>query len=371
MAKDGVAAKLDRLFERAVSTADIHSAVAAVERTDGSFFWSAATGDATPTAAGMTTDTPYFVASISKLYLAVVVMLLVEDGKLRLDESLATYLPADLLAGLHVWKGHDVTRNITLRHLLSNTSGLADYYEERAADGRSFRDRLVANGDADIDPVEALRIVREELRPNFLPQDLGARRVRAAYSDTNFLLLGLIVEAAVGSPLGQVYLQRLVEPLGLRRTWLWRRTEPLSGDKTEPAKVWFGNRPLVLDRAMRGFTEDGIVSTVRDKLRFMRALVTGQVFASPRTLAEMQARWHRIFYPFDYGLGMMRLKLPAIMTLGRLPEMVGHAGSTGTWLFHVPELGVATAGTFNQAASPAKPIRLLARILRLLQRQAA
>ena len=100
----------------------------------------------------------------------------------------------------------------------------------------------------------------------------------------------------------------------------------------------------------------------------MRALVRGEVFARDETYASMAARWNRVFYPFEYGLGLMRMKLPAILTIGRLPEMVGHAGSTGAWLFHVPELDLLLSGTFNQAANPAKPFRMLAQALRLAKR---
>jgi len=108
----------------------------------------------------------------------------------------------------------------------------------------------------------------------------------------------------------------------------------------------------------------GIVSTVTDQLRFMSALVGGEVFSDPSTWNRMTARFHRVFFPVDYGLGVMRYAPPRWMSPGfRLPAVVGHTGSTATWLFHCPDLAVVIAGTFD-VAQPALPFRFVPRILR-------
>ncbi|HZA36346.1 MAG TPA: hypothetical protein VE505_15525, partial [Vicinamibacterales bacterium] len=77
----------------------------------------------------------------------------------------------------------------------------------------------------------------------------------------------------------------------------------------------------------------------------------------------MHGRWNRIFFPFEYALGTMRLRLPRLMTLRYVPALVGHAGSSGSWLFHCPELDLLLAGTVDQAAFPSLPYRLLPRLL--------
>lgn len=82
----------------------------------------------------------------------------------------------------------------------------------------------------------------------------------------------------------------------------------------------------------------------------------------------MRERWNRIMFPLRYGLGMMRFRLSrALSPAYPVPEMVGHSGSTGSWLFHCPELAVTLTGTLDQASSPALPFRFLPRVVRELR----
>ena len=361
-------ARLEALFDRFVMRRpQIHHAVLVMKRGDGSFRWERAHGVMPPGARPMSADAPYFIASISKLYLATVVLLLVERGHLGLDDPIGAHLHSDVISGLHVWRGVDRTPEITVRHLLSHTSGLPDYIEGRPRVGPSFRDRLIAEGDADINPSQALRIVRDELTPHFAPQAFDAPRQKAFYADTNFLLLGLIVSAVTGQPLGRIYEELLFRPLDLRHTFLYGRTQPLAPQPELPAPIWFKDRPLCLERAMSGFIEDGLVSTANDTLRFLEALVHGRIFANPATLQTMQGRWNRIFHPFEYALGTMRFRLPRILTLWHLAPLVGHAGSPGSWLYHCAELDLLLAGTLDQEAAPSLPYRLLPRVLWAVQ----
>ena len=107
---------LDTVFRRFVSRHRyVHHAVVAVSRGDGSFRWSAACGDAHPGGPRFDADSPYFIASITKLYLATIVLLLVEQRRLALDDRLGVHLPPDRIARLHVWQGKDVTPEISIR----------------------------------------------------------------------------------------------------------------------------------------------------------------------------------------------------------------------------------------------------------------
>jgi D-alanyl-D-alanine carboxypeptidase len=94
-------------------------AIMAVESGDGSFRWSGARG------ADITAESPFFIASIDKLYNAAIVMMLAEQGKLNLADPISAHLPADLTRGLHSLNGTDYSNKLTIRHLLSHTSGLA------------------------------------------------------------------------------------------------------------------------------------------------------------------------------------------------------------------------------------------------------
>ena len=92
----------------------VNHAVMAVENRDGSFRWSGAKGSAQPDGTPMTTDTPFWIASITKLFIASSVLKLYETNQLSIDDLVIKHLPDDLLKGVHVVKGVDYYDQITL-----------------------------------------------------------------------------------------------------------------------------------------------------------------------------------------------------------------------------------------------------------------
>ncbi|NJK82132.1 MAG: beta-lactamase family protein [Chloroflexaceae bacterium] len=93
-------------------------------------------------------------------------------------------------------------------------------------------------------------------------------------------------------------------------------------------------------------------------MRFLRAYFDGELF-DPANFARMLA-WNALFFPMQYGYGLMRFKLPRWMTLFReTPELIGHSGSTGSFAFYAPREQLYLAGTFNQFDKPARPFNLL------------
>jgi len=285
-------------------------------------------------------------------------------------------LSRERIGGLHRLDGADYTEAITVRHLLGHTSGLPDYIEERPKGGRTFIERLVTGGDRAWSIDETVGIVRDCLTPHFPPQPAGARRPKARYSDTNYQLLMAIIEAVTAQPLHQVLEELLFRPLNLRHTWM-PGSAPLDPTPA-PATLWFGDQPLDLPLAMRSFRD--LYSTAGDTLAFLRALLRGKVFEDSSTLSRMQQRWNRFGFPLDraalrvpgwpieYGLGMMRFRLPRVFTpLRPMPAVFGHTGSTGVWLFHCPELDVLLSGTVDQATAGSVPFRLVPEILRIVE----
>ena len=217
-------------------------------------------------------------------------------------------------------------------------------------------------------------IVRDDLRPHFPPQPLDARRHKIRYSDTNYQLLMAIIEAVTGRPLHEVFNELLYVPLGLRDTYHpGTREEP----SLRPATMWFGERPLNITQALGCFRDLG--STVDDMLRFMRALVRGEVFGRPATLEAMLGHWNAFGFslnpivtsptwPIEYGLGAMRFRIPRLFSPFRaVPTGVGPTGVTGSWLFHCPELDIVLAGTVDQGTAAPLPFRLVPKMLRLLE----
>ncbi|MFP3913843.1 MAG: serine hydrolase domain-containing protein [Actinomycetota bacterium] len=358
-----MAERLQGLVDGLASRAKYGHAVVGVERGDGSFRWVGAAGTANADGAAMTPATPFFLASVTKLHIATLVLQLHEEGKVDLDSPISTYLGADQVAGLHRIGDTDHTPDITVFHLLSHTSGLADYLEGKPSGGTSMYRRIADGEDVSWDFDDILAITRDQLRHHFPPQDPTARRRKGRYSDTGFQLLIAIIESVTGDSFAAALEQRIVLPLDLRQTWLPGKSQPL-----DPAPVatdvWSKGRPLVIPGAMASFND--LYGSADDALRFLAALIRGELFSHPGTYPMMEQRRNRVIWPLiHYGLGMMHFKVGALNAPGRKPlRLVGHSGATGSWLFYCPELGVLTTGTVDEVSARAFPFRFIPRVLR-------
>lgn len=369
--------RLDRMVRRLVETRGVRHAVVAVGRSDGSPLWVGAAGQADEAGTPMTADTPYFLASVTKLYIATATLRLVEQGRVSLDAPMAEYLPVELVAGLHVRKGVDRTGEITVRHLLGHASGLPEYLVVRPPGGKSLFDFVAAGGDGEWSMREIADLVREHGRPEFPPRPFDGHRHTISYSDTNYQLLIAIIQAVTAASLQEAFDDLIFKRLGLEHTFL-PGSPAAAGASPAPAAVWLGDRRLdVLAGAMRSFND--LFATARDSLRFMAALVSGAAFEDRATARLMMAHWNPLAlslsprpvgpgWPMEYGLGMLRFRMPRLLTPFRpMPEVVGHTGATGSWLFHCADLDVIAAGTVDQATAAAVPYRFVPRLLRALR----
>ncbi len=358
--------RLSALLDRTRSRRDLHHAMLAVTTGDGTRHWSGATGAADAHGTQLQPETPFFVASITKRFIATLVLQASERGELGLDDRIVDHLPAEVTAGLHVHKGVDHTPAITIRHLLSHTSGLPDYFDKPKSGGPSLFRQLAAGHDVGWTFDDVVRMTREEHSPHFAPQDLTSPRQRARYSDTGFQLLIAIVERATGQPFAALLTERVLTPLGLEHTWLPGRSQP-AAPTVAPAPVCAKKQPLELPEMLESCND--LISTTGDLLAFQRALIAGALFERPATTALLTERSNllRNMIPNRYGLGTWIFRVSRLAGPGRRPvTLVGHAGVTGTWLFHCPELDLHLAGTIDQSTFFARsaPFQIMARILR-------
>lgn len=307
-------------------------------------------------------EAPYFIASITKLYTTAVVMQLVRDGQVELEAPIGRYLPADVVSGLNVSGGEDHSSQITVRHLLAHTSGIADYFEQHRDDGATTFERAL-KADAGWSSAEALHVAKHQMRPRFVPGQPG----KAFYSDTNYQLLGAIIESVSGETYEAALGNRIFTPLDLRGSYLF---SPETLERYElVSPLLYDTHPIRIPHVMASVQADGgIVSTAADSMRFLRAFMNGELFPLS-FLADMQREWRRIFFPLQYGTGIMRFALPRIMTGFRaVPAMVGHSGASGAVAFHVPEVDLYVTGTVNQVKKRSLVYQLLTRIVMLVGR---
>jgi D-alanyl-D-alanine carboxypeptidase len=341
----------------------VRNCVLAVMKGDGSFSWSGAAGIASQKGqVPMTNDTPIYIASITKLYTATAIMRLYEKGALSLDDPMSKYLPEELIRGIHVYKGKDYSHEITIKQLLSHTSGIADYYTEKPKGGKSLFDLFLEKPERPWTVEETIERAQKDLKPNFQPG------TDASYSDTNFQLLGKIIEAITGKPLHIVYKDFIFRPLDLKHTWLTGRSEPQLAPSAAPADVFYKDMNITETRSNGAYwAEGGIVSTAEEMVIFLKALNGGRIVR--RDTLRLMHHWHKLQFPLQYGYGTMYFKLPRFINwVMKAAPLWGHSGSTGSFLYYSEDLNLYMAGSVNQVESKTKPFRLMLRVMKAIQK---
>jgi D-alanyl-D-alanine carboxypeptidase len=281
-------------------------------------------------------------------------MKLYEEGALSLDDPISKYLPADLIKGIHFYKGKDYSNEITIEQLLAHTSGIADYYMEKGKDGKSVFDILVADPDSYWTVDGAIARTRDELQPHFAP---GAG---AFYSDANFLLLGRIIENVSQKPLQTVYEDYIFRPCGCTHTWLVNLSNPQVASGA-PADIFYNGRAITRMRLNGAdWADGGIISTAGDMIIFLKALNEGEIIS--KDVLQLMQEWHKLEFPIQYGYGTMYFELPGLMSkVTKLTPLWGHSGSTGSFLYYSEDLDLYIAGTIDNVGSDSKPFFTLIR----------
>ena len=334
---------LQTLIDKESQKANTHGILLGVQSANGRVNFQGGAGNAL-------IESTYFIASITKMYTATVMMQLVDEGRLDLNALIQQYLPHVQLYGIHIHDGVDYSRQLKVYQLINQTSGLADYYEDE------FIEDFKINRDRAYDLTDVLTMVRD-LKPHAIP-DSG----KSYYSDTNYQLLGAIIETITDCPLAQVFKARIFEPLQLHNTYVFDYTEK----RADLLSLYNENQRLDVPLALSSMAADGgIVSNLSDSLAFLKAYFGGELFDSSNF--EWMYQWNPLFFPMQYGYGLMRFKVPRWMNLFReTPELIGHSGSSGSFAFYEPKTQVYMAGTFNQIDAPKRPFQLMMKVLNIV-----
>jgi D-alanyl-D-alanine carboxypeptidase len=299
------------------------------------------------------------IASVTKLFVATVVLQLVEQERLALDAPINRWLP-DVAPS---------ASTITVRQLLSHTSGLYDYL-----DGPFLRG-VQRDPQRRWSPKELVAYALQH-RSSFTP---GARG-RWQYSNTNYVLLGMLVERVTQRTLAQEIRQRILNPVGLTQTFF----APDEAARGRRVHGYAGGKDLTNLNLSYAWASGNLVSTVDDLGQFMRALANGRLLGRA-TLAQMY-RWidtrGALGLPnLQYGLGIMRLQLPVGRDAQGRPraagvgEVIGHIGNLGgyrTAVWYLPASGMTIAVGLNQGGASPVPVstRVLEAILAYQDQQA-
>lgn len=247
-------------------------------------------------------------ASVTKTFVSTVVLQLVAEGRLSLDDTVEKWLP-----GVVAGNGNDGSR-VTLRHLLQHTSGVYnyDFTEDTGSTAADFERTRFDH----YDPEEAVaRAMKHE--PDFEPADPNDPEPEWSYSNTGYLLAGMVVEKATGRSWEREVRDRIVRPLGLTQTYAPGDAPRLKGPYTHTYQQFPGSTGWT-DTSVRNVSwiasAGELISGERDLDRFLTALQRGRLLP-PAQMAELRKTvpasefYQQVFPGLQYGLGVMRQPL--------------------------------------------------------------
>ena len=298
-------------------------------------------------------DDCYFIASTTKLFISTLIFKLRENGNLDFTDTISRHLSGDILNNLHVYKGKEYSNQITIANLLAHTSGIPDYFEMKKPKKTSLKSQLISGNDRCWDVQQAVDWSKK-IRPLFEP----SKPNKAHYSDTNYQLLGRIIENQYGNGLKEIIQEEICDRLKLSQTYLYADISDNS-----PKKFYFKNQKLNIPNAMKSFRADGgIVSTSKELKIFLKAFMSGKLF--PKAYLKEISQWNKIFFPLESGIGIHRFKAPwYFYPFKRIPELIGHSGLSGAFAFYAPEMNTYLTGTVNQIHNPGNSYRLMLKVL--------
>jgi D-alanyl-D-alanine carboxypeptidase len=328
------AARLDQALAKARKKLALPGVQATVIYADGST-WTRALGTANvSTGRKVRPDTPFAVASVTKTFTAALILRYVDQGLVRLDDRLSRWLPD--------WPN---AKKITIRMLLNHTSGIPDFFRNPKFDRALNKDKKRV--------WTSKEVLSRYVRPGVVfPPGKGW-----SYSNTNYVLLGLIAEKAGGASWDELVHRDLIDPLGLTSTYVQGVEEPsiaparayrmIDGDRGPVPRARTDGTDVVPFTSVvtAAGSAGAIASTTQDLARWARALYGGSLLTSAtrkQMLTFVKAYTYGV--ASSYGLGVSRVRFQGRTSYGHTGALAGTRAS----IRYFPKDRVTVAVLFNR-----------------------
>lgn len=304
---------------------------------------------------------PFYTASITKTLTASAIGILKDQKKIQFNDAIYTYLPEEMMLNLHVLNGVDSSKNITIAHLLQHTSGLPDYFTDTTNNGRlNVLHQIVTYPNKTWKPHTLIQFTKDNMTPHFLPGQ-GYH-----YTDTAYVLLGLIIENVSGLKLATFFKEHIFKPLKMNGSSINLKSAPLK-KQLPVTEFYVGNQALSTFKSLSAdWAGGGLISTSQDLINFMLALQQHAI-VSKETYLEMQ-QWIPETIGMAYGFGIRKVSLHTLWNTTSHLQLIGHTGSTAAFLWYCPQLDTYIAGSFNQVEHSKKTLQLVYDLLQILDK---
>ncbi len=319
--------RLNECFDKYVTQNSIESSCFRLFNQETGYNWSGSTE-------GVDDNSHFGMASITKMFTAVVIFNLESEGRISFDAPISKYLPKSYYEGTAVYKGTDYADRITIRQLLSHTSGLADYFSESSSGYPSIVETSYEQNRDIRYPYSNILARMRELPALNIP---GESR-KANYSDFNYQLLGKIIETVTRKSLNDNYKKYIYTPSGMKSTYLY---EPdMKWGDIEEIRGKYANGEFPLMEASEQ-AAGGIISTAEDLMKFAKAYFSYTLF--DESLFSDITSFKDLSFHKQYGLGLMHFS--------NIYDSYGHTGSLGCVVLYSPKLKTYVVGTVNNCSS--------------------
>ncbi|MDG4716550.1 serine hydrolase domain-containing protein [Winogradskyella marincola] len=305
---------------------------------------------------------PFYTASITKMFTATAIGILKDRKQLNFEDKITRYLPDSLITNLHVLDGKDYSKELTIAHLLQHTSGLPDYFTGSTNDGsQNIINQLLMNPNKLWSAEEMIQFSKEKMTPHFIPGE-GYH-----YTDTEYVLLALIIENVSGLSLDYFFQQNIFQPIKMNSSYINLKSKAID-NKLPVVKFYASQYEL---SSLKSLSADwgggGLVSTTHDLIAFLKAYNTDKIVKKDTRLAMQN--WVNETKGMNYGFGIRQVSIGELTNTESDLQFIGHSGSTASFLWYCPQLDTYISGTFNQLEASKSALVLVLDILKEINNQ--
>jgi CubicO group peptidase (beta-lactamase class C family) len=292
----------------------------------------------------LNTDMLFEMGSNTKTFTMALILLLEEEGKLSIDDTIYKYLSPI----------KNITNGITIKQLLYHTSGIYNY-----TNNSNFLEE-VNNGD----PSKIIEV--DSILKNYVAEKVDDPGKQWRYSNTNFILLGKIIEKVASKPYHVVMREKLLDPLGLKHTYL----AEYENHTEEKAEAWLltqnGNVEYENIRYRNflsaAWAAGGIISTAEDLAQWAKLLYSNKVFNKSESYKKMTTLLNINGTQYQFGLS-------TFFSFYRGNLYVGHGGTTlqHSEMEFAPKLNYSFVGVSNEQGTSQELVALKRSIYDLME----
>lgn len=360
LSKDKAVSSIDSLIEKTIGKKNVTQAIVYIDSPQHNLNETFAHGMLN--GKEITENTPFHIASVGKAFTATLIGVLIDEGSISLDDKITNYFNDEMLENLFVYEGIDYKDDVTIENLLNHTSGIADYFEDKAEGSENIQDLIINQPDTFWSPTDLVDFTRS------YQQAVNKPNVEYHYSDTGYILLGLIIESATNKSFEKMLHTHIFEPLNMDDSYLMFYSQPVNGVR-QIADVHLGDVNIAVYQSLSiDWAGGGIISTADDLAVFIRALNNYEII-SQDTLNSLYQFDYSFMSGIHYGSGFMEYHFKEFFpTLGFLPNYTGHMGVLGTQMFYDKQSDTVYISSFGSTDYSAGSVQTMIKFLSTLER---